>query len=332
MAVPFCEVVAEQWSELPLLVTTEICTGKTYIITGANTGLGFEAAKHLVALGAEKVIMAVRNLEAGEAAKNEIESLTNNRGIAEVWSLDLGNFESVKAFAKRSASQLNRIDALIENASVALDHWSVTEGYESSVTINIISTFLLAALMLPKMNESAKRFKTMPHLTIVTSEAGFMVKKVFQGVKDSPLAKMNDPKAPDITQRYPLTKLIQHYAGRHLATLVPLSKMGVVINLVNPGLCKTRLSRNARFTMRLQITVANMLIGRTVEMGSRTLLHATTAGPDSHGCYVSACEIKEHQVPDWVKGDEGRQLGKLIWGEIAAILESIEPGCLTKIL
>ncbi|KAI0122534.1 putative short-chain dehydrogenase/reductase family protein [Daldinia grandis] len=330
--VSFREYVSEQWQKLPVLATTETCAGKTYIVTGSNTGLGLEAAKHLVRVRAKRVIIAVRNLKAGEAAKAEIESATNNRGIAQVWHLDLASFESVKDFARKATEELDRIDGLIENASVALDKFALAEGYESTVTINVLSTFLLAILLLPKMTETARRFNSQPNLTIVTSEAGFAVKEAFDSVKDNLLTKLNDPKTSDMRQRYPVTKLIQQFAGRHLATLLPVSKTGVILNLVNPGLCRTALSRHVGFLLRLQIVIASLLIGRTVEMGSRTLLHAVVAGEESHGCYVSACEVKEHQVPSWVNGEEGRNQGKLIWGEIARVLETVNPGCLSKVL
>ncbi|KAI8966281.1 putative short-chain dehydrogenase/reductase family protein [Daldinia sp. FL1419] len=330
--VSFWEFVSEQWQNLPVLATPETCAGKTYIVTGSNTGLGLEAAKHLVRVRAKKVIIAVRNLKAGEAAKAQIEASTNNRGIAEVWHLDLASFESVKDFANRATEKLDRIDGLIENASVALVKFSLTEGYESTVTINVLSTFLLAILLLPKMTDTAKRYNAQPRLTIVTSEAGFAVKEAFDKIKDSPLKKLNDPQTSDMKQRYPVSKLIQHFAGRHLATLVPVSKTGVILNLVNPGLCRTALSRNAGFFFRMQIVVAGLLLGRTVEMGSRTLLHGVVAGEESHGCYVSACEVKEHQVPSWVKDEQGRKQGKLIWDEIAEVLETIEPGCLSRVL
>lgn len=67
----------------------------------------------------------------------------------------------------------------------------------------------------------------------------------------------------------------------------------MVINYVNPGLCKTDLSRNASFGLRMAITTANFLLGRTAEMGSRNLMYATVAGKESHGKYLSDCMIRE---------------------------------------
>src|SRR3954451_9150693 len=93
--------IREQREALPIIPTTQDCEGRTFIVTGANTGLGYECAKHYVRLGAKKVILGVRTLSKGEAAKGRIEVETGLEGIAEVWELDLGNSESVKDFAKR---------------------------------------------------------------------------------------------------------------------------------------------------------------------------------------------------------------------------------------
>lgn len=76
--------VANQPHNLPLLATTETYSGGTYIVTGAITGLGLEAAKQLVALGAAKVILGVRNLSAGQAAKERVETATVIPDVAEV--------------------------------------------------------------------------------------------------------------------------------------------------------------------------------------------------------------------------------------------------------
>lgn len=199
------ETVRAQFWNLPLLATEEKCRGGTYIVTGANVGLGYEAAKHLVGAGAKKVIMGVRDLKTGEAAKTEIEAATKTQDIAEVWKLDLSSYEDVRAFAKRAISELERIDALIENASTALSlphQWALKEGHESSLTINVLGTFLLATLLLPKMMEDAKKFKILPHIAVVTSGAAFVSKAEYDQIKEDPIAKLDDEEAPGMTNRY----------------------------------------------------------------------------------------------------------------------------------
>lgn len=204
MSRSFTEFACEQHTSLPLVPTPETCKGATYIVTGSNVGLGLEAARHLSALGAARVILAVRNTRAGEAAKAEIEASTKTSGVLEVWTLDLSSFDSVKAFAKRVTEQLDRLDGVIENAGVALLNFSLTEGYESTITINVLSTFLLAVLLLPKLKQSAKQFGILPHLTIVASETGFFPesKVELDKVKACPLQNMSNEALADMMARY----------------------------------------------------------------------------------------------------------------------------------
>ncbi|RHZ53929.1 putative short-chain dehydrogenase/reductase family protein [Aspergillus thermomutatus] len=319
-----------QRRNLPLLATTEICSGRTYIVTGANTGLGFEAAKHLVSLEAAKVILAVRNIGAGEKAKKEIEESTGKTGIAEVWLLDLANYESVKAFARKATTELDRIDAVIENAAVAVPERVLAEGHALSVTVNVLSTFLLAVLILPKMRETAQRYGTVPHLTLVTSRVGFDAKDFWDKIKDDPVKKMDGEDIPPL-HTYPLSKVLTTMALRCLATLIPVDR-GVVMNLVCPGLCKTELSRNAPAQFREDLAKRLAEYGRTAEDGSRTLLHGAVAGKESHGCLLHSCEIGENVVPSWVTDEEGKKWQKHSWEIVAKELDSIEPGCVGKVL
>ena len=183
--------VATQPHNLPLAVSKETCSGKTYIVTGANTGLGFEAAKHLVALGSAKVILAVRNVSSGETAKADIEADTGVSNVAEVWKLDLASYDSVKSFASKAAA-LDRLDAVIENAGVAMAERVMAEGHLLAVTVNIYSTFLLAVLLLPKLRDTSRKFGTQPHLSIVGSGAGFDMAEGWNAIKDNPIVKMED--------------------------------------------------------------------------------------------------------------------------------------------
>jgi len=200
--IPVKEFISEQRRDLPVCVTKETCSEGIYIVTSANVGLGYETAKHLVQAEAKKVIIAVRNIKAGETAKAEIEAETNIRNVLDVWVLDLASYDSVKAFAKKAIENLERIDALIENAGVALDVYYPAEGHESSTTINVFSTMLLAVLLLPKMTKSAKRFGILPHVVIVTSEGYTMVKAELDKIKDNPFVKMDDPTQSNMSDRY----------------------------------------------------------------------------------------------------------------------------------
>jgi retinol dehydrogenase 12 len=142
---------------------------KTVIVTGANSGLGKEAVKHIVSLGASKVILGCRDTSKGNAAKLDIESsLKCSPNILDVWQLDLESYASIKEFATRS-SELPRLDVLINNAGLMSLKFQVVYGTEKTIAVNVIGTFLLSFMLLPKLKETAKMYGATPHLTFVTS-------------------------------------------------------------------------------------------------------------------------------------------------------------------
>ena len=64
--------------------------------------------------------------------------------------LDMASSSSVQSFAKKASAELDRIDGLVANAGIMIDAWSTAEGMESSITVNVINTLFLGALMMPK--------------------------------------------------------------------------------------------------------------------------------------------------------------------------------------
>lgn len=90
--------------------------------------------------------------------------------MIEVWQVDLTSYASVKEFCAR-VNQLNRLDVILENAGLAVPKYEEFEDMESTVTVNVMSTFLMALLVLPKLRESAAKYNIVPRLTIVASDA-----------------------------------------------------------------------------------------------------------------------------------------------------------------
>ena len=172
-------------------------TGQTVIVTGSNAGMGLEAARHFVRLDAKKVILAVRSLEKGEAAKESIlKSTKKTSDVVEVWKLDLSSYQSSKDFAKR-VQALERLDILVENAGILTEEWKVTEDNESTITTNVVSPIFNAILLLPKLRDTAIKFKTTPRITFTTSFVHWLTKfqeqkeeKIFEALADKEKANM----------------------------------------------------------------------------------------------------------------------------------------------
>ncbi|KAF5868471.1 putative short-chain dehydrogenase reductase protein, partial [Botrytis fragariae] len=111
--------------------------GKTIIITGRNTGLGFEAAKFYLKLKASRVILACRSLEKVDQAKLELEqTFAISKDIVETWQVDLSSYTSAKS--------LPRLDVMLLNAGIMTKEYRVAKDNESTITVNVILTFLMA--------------------------------------------------------------------------------------------------------------------------------------------------------------------------------------------
>lgn len=177
----FLQFIRAQYKTLPMALGPTDCQGHTYIVTGANSGIGYECVKHLARLGSSRVILGVRSREKGEAAKKTIETETGcDTSILEVWEVDLGSYRSVAAFAKKADEELHRIDGIVENAGTAEGSWVEKEGNETNMTVNVFSTLLMALLMLPHLHKSAKQFGIVPQLVIIGSGLAFQAKPVWE--------------------------------------------------------------------------------------------------------------------------------------------------------
>ena len=123
-------------------------TGKTAIITGANSGLGLETAKTFARLGA-RIILAVRNLDKGQTAKQEILDESPEATI-DVMQLDLSDLESVRAFAETFTSRFDSLDLLVNNAGVMTPPYAKTkDGFELQFGSNHLGHFALTGRLLP---------------------------------------------------------------------------------------------------------------------------------------------------------------------------------------
>lgn len=122
-------------------------SGKTIIVTGGNSGLGYESVKAFAEKGAE-VILACRNLEKGEKAKAEILK-DNVNGNIKVIGLDLMDLSSVKNFADHIKKNYKRLDVLLNNAGImATPYFKTKHGFEAQLGTNHLGHFALTGLLL----------------------------------------------------------------------------------------------------------------------------------------------------------------------------------------
>jgi retinol dehydrogenase 12 len=254
------------------------------------------------------VILGVRNKSKGESARESILAQTT-RKIADiqVWCVDLESYDSVLAFMKR-VNQLPRLDGFIANAGIETKHFGIAEGLEKTLTINVISTYLMALEVVPKLTDG------------VLSIVGSMI-HVFGPEKqlrsDDVFTDLSHP-TTDMGSRYPLSKLIVHLCFLELAEKV---RTGVVVNLVNPGWCATELHRyNGEPLMERFMA---LIFRWTAEKGSRTLVHAV-ASSDTHGQYLSECLVKPQSA--YMRSAQAVKDREELWRQLMQRLEKIKPG------
>jgi NAD(P)-dependent dehydrogenase (short-subunit alcohol dehydrogenase family) len=121
--------------------------GRVVIVTGSSSGIGYESAKVLAEKNAS-VIIAVRNLQKGNAAAGKIKS-DHPHADVKVMELDLANLESVRRFAERFRESHSRLDLLINNAGVMMPPYTKTaDGFELQFGTNHLGHFALTGLLI----------------------------------------------------------------------------------------------------------------------------------------------------------------------------------------
>ncbi len=129
-------------------------SGKAYIVTGANSGVGLETTRQLIKQGGH-VIMACRRPEAAaEAAK----SFTGLKGTYEVMKLDLADLQSVRDFVAEFLNEHDKLDALVCNAGLVTMGSEVKrtkDGFEMAIGVSYFGHFLLTELLLDVLKQSA---------------------------------------------------------------------------------------------------------------------------------------------------------------------------------
>ncbi|XP_072182392.1 retinol dehydrogenase 12-like [Diadema setosum] len=290
--------------------------GKTIIVTGANTGIGYETAKCLAQAGA-RIILACRSdtkaqeaiermkkdhaAEKADGSKARVEIKVDELDL-EFMTLDLGSLASTKSFAEAYKARGFPLHVLICNAGLAWGPEEPTaDGFEIHFQVNYLSHFLLTLHLLPVLKSSG------PDSRIV-SVASVMYKFANWDVTDFQSLKIRDT-----SKRYNTSKLYQIMNMFSLAKR--LEGSGVSVFSLNPGLVDTDISKREG----QQLTGASKAIVKMVRAskmmrspfdGAVTTLHAA-ANPEYDGKSALYFEsAKPHSLTS-LPGSEEKQ--ELLW-------------------
>lgn len=245
---------------------------QTCIITGANSGVGFEAASSLAELGAS-VVLVCRSRERGEDAVSRIEAKAPSAELR-LEVADLSSFKQVRILAETLASQLSSVDILINNAGVYRASLEKTEdGFERTFAVNHLSHFLLTHLLLPRLLQSSGRVINVAsaahrrgRLALDSLEEALRGRAGYDGWKtysDSKLANILFTR-----------ELARRFAPEELATCS-----------VHPGVLATRIWNQNRNPISLLMVLFKPLMGRA-RVGGDALVNAVRGDAgEIHGAY-----------------------------------------------
>ena len=195
---------------------------KTYVITGGNSGLGFETAKR-IAKAESHVILACRNPEKGKMAAEAIVMETGNKSV-EARELNLASLSSVRTFVGSLDGM--KIDGLDNNAGIAGMHTGITaDGFDIVFQSNYLGHFLLTNLLLPQMTEDAR----------ILNISSDMHNPPYVQLEWKGVEAMAHPNEETTKLRYYYSKLCNLYFTYELNRRLQAQGGGICVNALNPG-------------------------------------------------------------------------------------------------
>jgi NAD(P)-dependent dehydrogenase (short-subunit alcohol dehydrogenase family) len=242
--------------------------GKTAIVTGANSGLGFEDTKALAAKGAH-VVMACRNLEKAEAAADTIQREIPGASL-KVQLLDLASLESIRDFAREFNNHYDRLEILINNAGLmAIPQRKTADGFEMQFGTNHLGHFALTGLLLVKLlaAETAR-------IVTVSSDLHKQGRVNFED--------LNSEREYNKWAAYGQSKLANLLFAYELQRRLERVQTNVISVASHPGYAATNLQRkgpemSGASLQGLLMSLSNLVFAQSAEKGALPTLYAATA-------------------------------------------------------
>ncbi|XP_052749262.1 retinol dehydrogenase 12-like [Galleria mellonella] len=255
--------------------------GKVVIVTGGNTGVGYETAKNLAERGA-RVIIACRNDQRGNTAREKIISETGNQDV-HYQKLDLASLKSVRVFAENILKTEKRLDILINNAGIyGSENVKTEDGLNLGMQVNHFGHFLLTCLLLPLIKTSA------PSRIINVSSLSHT--RVTLDLNN--LNFENETKETyDVNKVYGTSKLCNILMTIELAR--QLKGTRVTANALNPGLVDTNIISDVPLLNRIRPLIKPFMFKTTWE-GAQTSIYLAVSPEVENvsGYYYSDCRQK----------------------------------------
>lgn len=252
-------------------------SGKTAVVTGANSGIGYEAARVLAARGA-RVVLACRSVARAGEARDAIAAERPDAAV-EVLPLDLASLESVRRFARDFASRHPVLDLLCNNAGVmAIPYRKTADGFEMQIGTNHLGHFALTAALLPQLLAA-------PAARVVN------VSSTFHKMGRIDFDDLHGERRYRKWGAYSQSKLANLLFTYELQRRLERAGAPAISVACHPGYAATNLqTASARIAgsalQEAVMRLGNRLLAQSAEMGALPTLYAATAPEVRGGDYI----------------------------------------------
>ncbi|KAN0096656.1 putative carbonyl reductase [Hyaloscypha variabilis] len=303
--------------------------GQTAIITGGNTGIGFEIARQYLTLKASRIIITVRSESKGRDAIAALRAdpavkAANPSAIIEAFILDLEDYQSALRFVQKVKKEVLELNVLLCNAGMNIVKYEESKsGHEMVIQVNCYTHFFIILELLPLLRTTAVKQGTPSRLTIVgsTMQTLHTLSNHPFNPPDTILSHFDDRKAYNM-KRYADAKLTDNAFIRKLATTVSANE--VIVNNVCPGMVATEFDKGLPVYLRLPMSLIRAVRARSVEQGVWALVYATAvAGPESHGKFLNHNKV-DIGAP-FLDEKLGKEFIDKLWTEIVEEAKTIDP-------
>jgi retinol dehydrogenase 12 len=253
--------------------------GRTFLVTGANTGIGRATATELARRGGT-VILACRSEEKTRPVVDDIVRVTGNDQV-EFLALDLADLASVRAAADEVLATERPLHVLINNAGVGGQQGLTKQGFEIHFGVNHLGHFLLTTLLLDRLRATARDAGEPSRVVNVSSDSHYSAKTV-------PFEKLKEKSGIAGISEYAVSKLCNVLFAQELARRVPASE--VVSVSLHPGVIASDIWRRVPPPFRWVMT----RFMKSTEEGAATSLHCATSPDvlDKSGAFFSESKVK----------------------------------------
>jgi NAD(P)-dependent dehydrogenase (short-subunit alcohol dehydrogenase family) len=242
-------------------------SGKIVIVTGANSGIGYEATRALAMRGAT-VIMACRNIEKGETAAEQIQK-EDSQGKVILQRLDLADLNSVRQFAENFLAEFERLDVLVNNGGImATPYGKTADGFELQFGTNNLGHFMLTGLLINLLKSTPNS-----RVVTVTSYAHFFGMINF--------SDLNSERFYQKWLAYGQSKLANVLFGYELQRRADRNGRNPISIVVHPGYAATNLQHTSSL-----FSFLNPVMAQSPEMGALSTLYAATSPEIRGGEYI----------------------------------------------